>query len=293
MILSMTGFGQAEAHANGVTFRVEIRAVNNRYFKASLRLPEHLQRYESQVDSLLRARLGRGTVYYTLRVVDENAEMAYDINKAALVKYVSRLRSITETEPGITIDLTGLLDIPGVCQPPDINEAVLAEQFAVIQTVTVQAVERLMQMRRSEGQALLKDLQTQCAVIRERLAQIETRAPLVVEEYARRLHTRIRQLLVDSNVELEKEAVSREVAIYAERCDINEELSRTRSHLAQFEALCAGPEEAGRTLEFIAQELLREANTMGSKANDAVLAGHVVMIKAAIDRIKEQVQNVQ
>jgi uncharacterized protein (TIGR00255 family) len=293
MILSMTGFGEARATVESVSYRVEIRTVNNRYFKPSLRLPEQFVRYEAEVDRQLRSKLGRGSVFFTLRVEDENATTAYEINRAALSKYVSRLREVAGNEPTARIDLAGLLAIPGVCQPPDIDELTLTAQFKIALGITAQAIERLIEMRRAEGAALLRDLDAQCAEIRTRLGLVEVRAPVVVEDYAKKLRTRVQQLLNESNVELEKDALAREVAIYAERCDINEEISRVRSHLDQFETLCQGPEEAGRKLDFLAQELLRETNTIGSKANDAEIAGHVVAIKAAIDRIKEQVQNVE
>ena len=293
MILSMTGFGEARTRVDGIAYRVEIRTVNNRYFKPSLRVPEQFQRYEAEVDRQLRSRLGRGSVFYTLRVEDENASTAYEINRAVLSKYVAQLRMVAETERAARIDLAGLLAIPGVCLPPDIDEATLSGQFQVVQRITTEAIDRLIDMRRREGVALLQDLEAQCREIRTHLEWIHARAPSVVEEYAKKLRSRVQQLLNDSNVELEKDALAREVAIYAERCDIHEEIARVRSHLDQFEALCEGPEEAGRKLEFFSQELLREANTIGSKANDAEIAAHVVSIKAAIDRIKEQVQNVE
>ena len=293
MILSMTGFGEARTQVDGVTYRVEIRTVNNRYFKSLLRLPDPFQRYEAELDRCLRSRLGRGSVFFTLRVDDENATTAYEISKPVLSKYVSRLREVCGEAGSAHIDLASLLAMPGVCVPPDIDEQVLAGQFEVVVRVAGEAIDQLIEMRRIEGGALAQDLETQCAEIRTRLELIRLRAPGVVEDYAKKLRGRVQQLLSDSNVELEKDALAREVAIYAERCDINEELARMNSHLGQFEGLCDGPEAAGRKLEFLAQELLREANTIGSKANNAEIAGHVVAVKAAIDRIKEQVQNVE
>jgi uncharacterized protein (TIGR00255 family) len=292
MILSMTGFGEARAEADGIAYRVEIRSVNNRYFKPSFRLPEYFQRYEAEVDRHLRSRVGRGSIFYTLRLSGD-AATAYQINRTALAQYVAGLREAAGTEPTARIDLASLLAIPGVCEPPEIDESTLAGQFVVVRKLTDEAIDRLLTMRRTEGQALLLDLRTQCAEIRQRLEQIGARAPGVVDDYARRLGARVQQLLNGSNIELEQDVLAREVAIYAERCDINEEIARMKSHLEQFAALCEGPEEAGRKLEFLAQELLREANTIGSKANDAEIARSVVTIKAAIDRIKEQVQNVE
>ncbi len=292
MILSMTGFGEARAQVDGVSFRVEVRSVNNRYFKSSMRLPEHMQRFEADLDRQLRERLSRGSVSYTLRVTADEPAAACVVNQPALRHYMTKLREAAEDRPGVTIDLSGLLALPGVCESPEIEEGVLLAQFQVVQRLTAEALEKLVAMRRQEGAALERDLQAQCAELRARFEQVRQRSPLVVEEYAKRLRARVQQLLSSSNLELEQDALAREVAIFAERCDVNEEIARAVSHLDQFAAVCAAGEEAGRKLEFLAQELLREANTMGSKANDAEIARHIVVIKAAIDRIKEQVQNV-
>lgn len=293
MILSMTGFGAGEACENGVSYRVEIRSVNNRYFKASIKIPEHLQRFEGEVDRQLRARLGRGSISYTLKVKDENAPASVEINRAAIGRYLSVLTQVAEQHKLASIDVAGLLDYPGVCEPIEMDEEILTGQLKVVQRITDEAITRLIEMRRLEGVALERDLAEQCAGIRDRIAQVAERAPVVVEEYHKRLRGRVQQLMDTSSVELDQEALVREVAIFAERCDVNEELSRLASHLDQFAELCAAPEETGRKLDFLAQEMLREANTIGSKASDAVVSRHVVEIKAAIDRIKEQVQNVE
>jgi uncharacterized protein (TIGR00255 family) len=293
MILSMTGFGQAEARADGVTFRAEVRSLNNRYFKATIKLPETFQRFEGDIDRLLRSMLGRGSITYNLRIKDENAPSAYQINTAAVKHYVDRLREATAGQSGIQIDLAGLLEVPGVCEPADIDPTALDAQFRIVDTMTREAVERVIAMRRAEGAALQKDLEQQCASIRLGLEEVARRAPGVVEEYHKRLKSRVQQLVASASVELDQDALAREVAIFAERCDVNEEVSRLASHLDQFAELCGSSEEAGRKLDFLTQEMLREANTIGSKANDAQLARHVVEIKAAIDRIKEQVQNVE
>lgn len=293
MILSMTGFGAAEACEGGVSYRVEIRSVNNRYFKSAIKLPEHLQRFEGDVDRLLRSRLGRGSVAFALRLRDDNSPTSVRINPAALKKYVETLETVAASHPSASIDLAVLLEYPGVCEPVEMDEAVLTAQFRIVERLTTEAMDKLISMRQVEGQALERDLAEQCTTIRDRLSQIADRAPSVVEEYHKRLRTRVQQLLETVSVELDQESLIREVAIFAERCDVNEELSRLASHLDQFAELCASPEEAGRKLDFLAQEMLREANTIGSKASDGQVSRHVVEIKAAIDRLKEQVQNIE
>jgi uncharacterized protein (TIGR00255 family) len=293
MILSMTGFGDAEVHAEGVRYHVEIRSVNNRYFKAAIKVPEQLQSLEVDIDRVLRAKLGRGSVTFVLRVKDENAVIASEINTAVLVRYLNRLEEVAQGRTAARIDLASLLDVPGVCEPPEVNKDLLAERFKAIERATNVAIDKMVEMRRAEGKALLRDLRAQCEVIRGRLDDIRRRSPSVVEDYGKRLHSRIQQMMAESSVELDHDALIREVAIFAERCDVNEEVSRIASHLDQFAELCEGAEEAGRKLDFLAQEMLREANTVGSKASDAEITRHVVEIKAAIDRIKEQVQNVE
>lgn len=293
MILSMTGFGEAQACEGGVSYRAEIRSVNNRYFKASIKLPDHLQRYEVEIDKLLRAKLGRGSISYSLRVRDDNAPTAFEINETGLRRYVARLEQVAAGHKTAQIDLASLLELPGICEPVEMDESVLAAQLKIATTLTNDAIKKLVDMRRVEGQALEKDLAQHCSLIRDRVAQVAERAPSVVEEYHKKLRHRVSQLMEAANLTLDQDALVREVAIFAERCDVNEEISRLLSHLDQFAELCASKEEAGRKLDFLAQEMLREANTIGSKASDAQIARHVVEVKAAIDRIKEQVQNVE
>ncbi|MBI5763360.1 MAG: YicC family protein [Planctomycetes bacterium] len=292
MIQSMTGFGAAACDVGGVAYRVEIRCVNNRYFKASIKLPDVFQRFESEIEKLLRDGLYRGSVAFALRVKDPSAAGAYEINTAALAAYAKRLSDITATLPGTRVDLSGLLEVPGVCDAGEMDEKELLARFAVVQKLTAEAIQNVEKMRRAEGEALQRDLTEQCGDIRKRLLTIGERCPSVVAEYHKRLTGRVQQLLSGGTVQLDEGVLAREVAVFAERCDVNEELSRLTCHLDQFAELCGGRDDAGRKLDFLAQEMLREANTIGSKANDAPIARQIVEIKSAIDRIKEQVQNV-
>jgi len=292
MIHSMTGYGEAQCHDGEVAYRLELRSVNNRYFKASIKLPDHLAVFESEVDKLLRGRLTRGSVTYTLRVRDISAEAAQDVNVAALRRYVEQLNRVSADGP-VRIDLAAVLALPGVCQPPEIDETGREHQREILTRLTHEAMDRLIEMRKAEGRALGEDLLGQCRAIRDHLVAVAERAPGVLKEYHQKLLQRANELLGESKLQLELDDVRREVALYAERCDINEEVSRLRSHLDQFERLCKTGEQAGRRLEFLAQEMLREANTVGSKSNDAEIVHRVVEIKGAIDRLKEQVQNVE
>ncbi|MFQ5805579.1 MAG: YicC/YloC family endoribonuclease [Phycisphaerae bacterium] len=292
MILSMTGFGEAQLEEEGHAYHLDLRSVNNRYFKSSIRLPDDFAFMETQLEQLLRRRLTRGAVTLRLHVRDLSASAAQEVNLAAIQHYVARLRSILATEPGFTIDLATLTMLPGVCQPHELAEQQREHGEALIAGLAETAIDELLEMRAAEGQALAADLKQHCEAIREHLEAIRAHAPGMVEAYRDRLAARVEELVAGSNVRLAEEDLLKEVAIYAERSDVSEELSRLASHLQQFEEAIASAESAGRKLEFIAQEMLREANTIGSKAGDAEIARHVIEIKGAIDRIKEQVQNV-
>jgi len=292
MILSMTGYGEAQLSRDGVSYALEFRSLNNRYFKATIKLPEFLSVFEPDVEKLIRTRLTRGSVTYTLRVRNTNADAAQEINVAALQSYLAQLGCVAPSDQ-VRIDLAAIVALPGVCQPPEMSERDRKTQWSLIETLTCNAIDHLIEMRKNEGRALHDDLLAQCEHIRRNLAAIATRAPEVRTEYHQRLLQRANELLTGAKLQLQSEDVAREVALYAERCDINEELSRITSHLDQFARLCNAENSAGRKLDFLAQELLREANTIGSKANDATIAHHVVEIKGAIDRLKEQVQNIE
>jgi uncharacterized protein (TIGR00255 family) len=292
MIRSMTGFGEAQLEEDSHVYHIELRGVNNRYFKLSMRLPEEFVFIETGLERRLRKRITRGSLSVRLSVRDLTEAAAQDLNIAAIQHYVAQLRTAA-ADPNLQIDLATLATLPGVCQPHDWSDDRRRHCGDVLLELVETALENLIEMRAAEGKALAADLTEHCRRLRSHLDQIRTLAARVVENYRERLHARIDELLADCGVRLAEEDLLKEVAIYAERSDISEELSRLGSHLEQFDAAVAGDESAGRKLEFIAQEMLREANTIGSKAGDAEIARHTIEIKSAIDRIKEQVQNVE
>jgi uncharacterized protein (TIGR00255 family) len=290
----MTGFGTAERCQDGVGYAVEIRSLNNRYFKAAIKLPETLQFLETEVERMVRARLGRGSITYNLRMRNQGALAGYEINTAALQQYLTAICG-TEVPDGVaaTIDLATIAALPGVCQPPEMDEQQRGRQTELIRDLTKEAIDRLLEMRQAEGKALHDDLLSHCASLRTHLDGVEERGPLVINEYHARLQTRVQILLAEAKLELEQDSLMRELAIYADRADISEEVTRLRCHLDQFASTCDSNEHAGRKLDFLAQEMLREANTIGSKSNDPEIARRIIEIKALIDRLKEQVQNVE
>ncbi len=293
MIQSMTGFGEARTEEGGQTYHLEIRSFNQRYLKTAIYLPEDCAYLETDIDRKLRARITRGSVTLRLYVRSTGALAAETLNTAAVTAYVEQLRAALPADARVTIDVAALLSLPGVCAPPDVTPEEREHRTALVRELAEAGLERLIGMRTAEGAALAADLRQHCGLIRQCLDRVKLRAPNVVAEYRDRLQARVAELLAGSNVRLAAEDLLKEVSIYAERSDISEELSRLAGHLDQFERHMAAPEPAGRKLEFIAQEMLREANTMGSKTGDAEIAREIIEIKSAIDRIKEQVQNAE
>jgi uncharacterized protein (TIGR00255 family) len=289
MLQSMTGFGAAQGHCDGVDYSVELRAVNHRYLKVSMKLPDIWSSAEADIEKMLRGKLQRGSVGLSVRMRLSDEKAAYTVNAEALKKYIEQVEPIRSE--GLSIDLATLMALPGVCNPPRMDE--LREQTCgELMDLISQAAESLLEMRAREGKDVQDDLLVQCDQVEASLILVGQRSPLVVKEYHRRLTERVESLIGSARIELDQDYLAREVAVFADRCDINEEISRQNGHLQQFRETCDTNEPVGRKLDFIAQEMLREANTIASKANDSEIARAVVDMKTAVDRIKEQVQNV-
>lgn len=293
MIVSMTGFGDATAEQDGTHYAVEIRSLNNRFFKPVIKLPENIQGLEPEVETTLREKLGRGSITYILKMRLDSAEAAYHINTQALNAYIKQLEAVRGGNGAMQIDLGSLLALPGVCQEPRDEVDEIARHGDVVRRITGKAIEKLDAMRKREGESLFKELMKHVKCIAENLAEIQKRAPSVIEDYHKRLTQRVNQLLGKAELKVNEADLIKEVAVFAERADIAEEIQRLTHHLEAFEQSCRAGDHAGRKLDFITQEMLREANTIASKANDAQIARHIVEIKGAIDRLKEQVQNVE
>jgi uncharacterized protein (TIGR00255 family) len=292
----MTGYGDASVTIDGVHYFVEVRALNNKYFKATIRLVEALQGLEAEMEARLRERISRGTVTLTARSTDASASAAYTINTQALDRYVQQLEHLPQVRAGgLKLDLGQLLNLPGVLQPPADEEDRLDNARKVFLPLMDKAVTNLLAMRQREGKVLVEDLQSHQAYIAERLALVAQRAPGVVSDYQTRLKSRIETMFREADATIEPSDLIREIAVYAERTDIAEEIKRLSAHLDQFGALIGATDgkPIGRTLDFLAQEMLREANTIASKSPDAAISRSTVEIKGAIDRIKEQAANIE
>jgi uncharacterized protein (TIGR00255 family) len=292
----MTGFGEASAQIDGVHYFVEVRSLNSKYLKAVIRLPDAFQGLEAEMEAALRRKLGRGTVTLTASCTDVSESAAYEINFRALERYIEQIRKAPAVASGaVKLDVSALLSLPGVLQPPTDEESRLHRARDTFLPLLERACQGLIEMRRREGALLLEDLLGQRDFITERLAQITARAPGVVAEYEKRLQARIEALLTGAERRVEPVELIREIAVYAERTDIAEEIQRLTGHMEQYTSLLTASDErpVGRTLDFLAQEMLREANTIASKSPDSEISRAIVEVKGAIDRIKEQVQNVE
>jgi uncharacterized protein (TIGR00255 family) len=294
MINSMTGYGEAQGEVNGVSYIVEIKTLNHRYFKTIVKLPELVAFLEEDIEKLLRKNLSRGMVNYVLRLKNTSVNALFDIDETALQAVVEKLsRAALSASVKGAIDIGNLLSLPGIIQPASPDKEVAGQIKKVVLELSQEAVDKVKQMRSAEGDFLEADLKKHCSAIEKDLEQIRARGDVVLQEYTKRLKQKVDALLAEAKLKLDEETLAREVAVFADRSDISEEIARLDSHLQQFVQTCQANEQAGRRLDFIGQEMLREANTIASKASDTEIIRRVVDIKCRIDRIKEQVQNVE
>lgn len=291
----MTGFGEASSHNDESHYFLEVRSLNGKYFKSTIRLPEELQGLEPVLEAELRRRCVRGTITAIGKCNDTSEAAAYDINRDALEHYLKQLRQIPSVADGsYPVNVSELLSLPGVLQTPSNEEERYQRAKEAFMKLVVEACDELLGMRLREGELLVEDLMIHHQEIARHLINIADRAPTVVEDYQNRLQARMSTLLADAKVTVDPTTLIKEVAIYAERSDISEEIARLSGHLQQFKGIITTDSDKpiGRTLDFLSQEMLREANTIASKSSDAEISRAIVEIKGSIDRIKEQVQNV-
>lgn len=296
MIRSMTGFGAASAEADGCRFAVEVKSVNNRFFKATVRVPEELSTLETEIESAVAKRLARGSVMVLVRFVPGGAVAAAEVNPdAARTALTALLAALPhELRDRATVDLGALLAVPGVLRTDGVEKLVDFARPVVLRLLD-EACSRVLEMRSREGESIARELARFGQSIRDALATVAERAPFATNAYQDRLRSRMNSLLSEVGAVAAETDLLREVAVFAERSDVAEEVTRLSGHLSQFEQVISPshPEPAGRTLDFLSQEMLREANTIASKSQDVEIARKVVEMKTAIDRIKEQAANAE
>jgi uncharacterized protein (TIGR00255 family) len=286
----MTGFGSAEGEVGGAHVSVEVRSVNHRFFNPSLKLPSELTKWESEVREAMRKGITRGHVTLTARV-DRQAAEGVRIDEAKFGAYVEQLRALQQR-----FGLSDQLDVSAVLRLPDVvstEQDERAGSAAELVAVVERAVSALDAMRAAEGARLATYLAQRIAVIEDAVGRIAERAPMRLVEQRDRLRSTIQELA--DGVAMDEQRLAQEIAILADRLDVGEEISRFHSHFAAFRTTLdsAAPDGVGKRLGFLLQELLREANTTGSKANDADMLQDVIVIKEELERVREQVENLE
>src|SRR3954464_197390 len=291
MISSMTGFGSADGLVGGARASVEIRTVNHRFFSPNLKLPGIFARWEGEIREVLRQKIARGHVTLTARL-DRDATSLPSIDEARLAGYMATLKDLKKKyKLAGEIDLATLLRLPDVVASP--TEEMDPEAGAALVQIVSMAADNLAAMRKAEGAQLAGFLLERVSAVEDRLAHAESRAPVRLKEH----HARVKKTVEDlvGTAAVDPQRVALEIALLADKLDIAEELDRFRSHLSAFRETVRSQtgEPVGKRLGFILQEMLREANTIGSKANDAPILDDVIAIKEELERIREQVENLE
>jgi len=292
MIKSMTGFGRRQGLWSDGTVSVEVRSVNHRFLETSIRLPKLMSGLEERFKKAIQHHCVRGRVDLTVLLQgSRGSTRAVQLDVGLAKQYHQSLRTLQRT-----LKLKGSIDIGLMAGFRDI--VALSEQAAddpkltkMVEKLGLLAVSDMVKMREKEGVLLVQDILARLDLVRECRNAVSSRAPLIAQETFDRMKQRVEKLLADSIPDLPR--LNQELALYADRCDITEELVRLDTHMIQFERALQGTEPVGKTLDFLLQEFGREVNTIGSKANDAAIRADVVRMKAELERIREQIQNVE
>lgn len=291
---SMTGFGYAQEKESGFCIEVEVRSYNGRYLKINTTLPDALRIFQQDVESLAKNAVSRGTLEIFISLQQEMPEHI-SINREAIRLYMKQLRGLKDElciKPELSLDT--ILLLPGVL---DRNEKLDRERtrrlWPRVRRAVTAALVSFDSARMREGAKIQKHIVSVAAEIAEQLKKIEKFAPQTIKEYKFKLEQRLKKLVDTRSHNLQANELAREIALFADKCDITEETQRISSHLTEFTDILKRSENIGKNLEFIVQELFREANTIASKANDNKIVSVAVGIKNNLEKIKEQVQNIE
>ena len=292
---SMTGFGRGECEKLGRQFTVEIKTVNHRYLEPNIRMPHQFQALEASIRAIMKERIARGKADVSIRYTNHSDDQGTVwVNETKLSEYVSALRKAAENV-GLTDDLalSKVLNLPGVVESEMAEEDL--EEIQVILTEALDlAINDLDAMRLREGETLKLDFKSKLDELEEHVVEIEKIAPRVVEGYKTRLYERMDQYLDKAKTQqLDEGRLETEVTLFADRCCIDEELTRLHSHIKQYRQLIEKKEPIGRQLDFLTQELNRESNTIASKSNDLEITRHALAMKNIVEKIREQIQNIE
>lgn len=294
MIKSMTGFGRCEAEIGGREITVEIRSVNHRYFEFSLRTPRGYSFLDDKLKSYVNSKISRGKVDMYVSVGASNELPAeVTVNHPLVSGYINAMKEISET-----YNIPNDVSVVSISRFPEVftvHKAAEDEEQITVDVLSVadEALKSFIEMRETEGKKMKEDILCRAKTILSIVDEIEERSPQTVKEYEKRLLERIQQTLSDNDVTIDEQRILTEVAVFADKVAVAEETVRLRSHFEQLNSFLNSDEPVGRKLDFIIQEMNREANTIGSKVQDAALAHKVVDIKGEIEKIREQVQNIE
>ncbi len=290
---SMTGYGHGESAREGFKFTVELNSVNRKQSDIAINLPKELAELEPRIRDEINAVLARGKINAVVAYHRSagKAEEQVELDEALALAYVSAIRKLqrkTKLDGAVTLDT--VLRAPGVLKLAETTVDV-ESVWPQVQAALQKALGGLVKMREKEGKHLAADLETRLATLVTGVAEIRKVAPETVKRYREQLHARVAE--AGLTVPLDDERLVKEVVFFADRCDISEELTRLESHFKQFRDCLTSKEPVGRTLDFLSQEMNREINTIGSKANAAEISRVVVQLKAELEKIREQVQNIE
>lgn len=297
MLLSMTGYGEARYQSDQLNLSIELQSLNNRHLKLIVRAPEPYNLLEPEFEKIVRAVIRRGTVQLHLHCRRAHSIQDFQLNAIAIESYVKQLKEIATRlqMPALCSEavLAQTLVLPGVAAEPGTATFTAEEEWPILEKVAQAALRKLQEMRQEEGKAMAQEFLVYRRQIAGALELIRAKAPQVVASYRDRLQDRVGAMLSELDLKIDRSDLIKEVAIFAERSDIAEEITRLSSHLDQFLEIMNEPESPGRKLEFLTQEMFRETNTIGSKANDVEISRQVVEIKGTLEKIRELVQNVE
>ncbi len=292
MLLSMTGYGEARALYDRWSVEVEVRTVNNRHLKLHAKISEPYSALEPELEKLVRESVRRGTVQLSIRVDRPRVADDYRLNAVALASYRDQLRELFPPQSDADL-MKAVMQLPGIVSERKPSAIDPRDDWPLLAKLVAEALDRLQTSRADEGRAMATELRSLADGIAAHLNAVASRGPGLVAAYQERLLERIAALVADKGVTIEPRDVIREVAVFADRADIAEEVVRLRAHLDQFNAVLDEPESSGRKLEFVVQEMGRETNTIGSKANDVAITRAVVEMKGLIEKIRELILNVE
>jgi uncharacterized protein (TIGR00255 family) len=290
----MTAYGRGEGLIEDIGIMTEIKSVNHRYRDISLRIPRDIQFLESNLRSLISKKVARGRIEVSIQLERSGEKDLYDLelNTPLLKSYLKVFKQLADYgfNKDIRMESLCLMKDMLIIKPKNLDQELIKPE---VENSLMKALDAHDQMRRTEGKSIKEDFVTRLGLIQVRVEDIKKRAPAVVEEYRKRLNHNLQQLIKGAAIDIEDRRLLQEIAIFSERSDITEELIRIKSHLNQYSDFIEQEEPVGRKLDFLLQEINREINTIGSKAGDALISKAVVDIKGELEKLREQVQNIE